>query len=88
MALNDELNTLFAEMTQRQRAGEARAIMQDARSTMVEADTRIQAIADEGNMNTLPTELKQALLAGWNVIKDAKTAFEDPTIAELLDWRP
>jgi len=88
MALNDQLDTLFAEMTQRQRAGEARAIMQDVRSNVTEADATIQTIADEGNMNTLPTELKQALLAGWDVIKDAKTAFEDPTIAELLDWRP
>lgn len=88
MALTDKITTLHAELTQRQKAQQARALLQNARSTILETNTQIQAIVDGGSFNTLDAEVKQALLAGWDVCKDTQTGFEDAVIAELLDWRP
>lgn len=88
MALTDKITTLHAELTQRQKVQQARALLQNVRSTILETNSQLQEIADSGNFDTLDTEVKQALLDAWNVCKDAQTGFEDVTIVELLDWSP
>lgn len=88
MALTDKITTLHAELTQRQKAQHARALLQNARSVILETNTGILAIADSGDFDTLDNEVKQALLDAWNVCKDAQIAFEDETISELLNWSP
>lgn len=88
MSLSDKITALHAELTQRQKAQHARALLQHARSTILETDFQIQEIADSGNFNTLDTEVKQALIDAWDVVKVAKAGFENITVAELLDWSP
>jgi len=88
MALTDKLNTAYAELTQAQKVSQARALIQPIREDILRVNTELQAIADSGSFDTVDIEIKQALIAAWNVIKAAKTGFENVTIAELLDWRP
>lgn len=88
MVLTDKFNSLHTELTQRQKVIEARALLQNVRAVVEETNSQIQEIAASGSFDTIDTEIKQALIAGWNVVKDAKTGFEDSIIAELLDWRP
>lgn len=88
MALTDKLDTAYAELTQAQKVSTARALIQPIREDVLRIDTELQAIADTGVLNTVDAEIKQALLDAWNVVKTAKTGFEDATVAELLDWRP
>lgn len=88
MALTDKITTLSDELAQRQKAQQARALLQNLRSTIIETNTQIQEIADSGNFNTLDIDIKNALVDAWNISKAAQTALEDATITELLDWRP
>ena len=88
MSLSDKIDVLAAELKQRQKAQQARALLQNLRSTVLETNTQIQDIADSGEFDTLDVDFKAALIDAWNVSKAAQTALEDATIAELLDWRP
>lgn len=88
MALTDKITKLHAELTQRQKAQQARALLQNARSTILETNAQVKEIADSGSFETLDTEVKQALLAAWNVCKAAQTGFEENVVAELLNWSP
>ena len=88
MALSDKIALLNQELTQRQKAMQARALLQNFRMTVSDTNRGIQEIADSGSFGTLDVDIKNALIAAWNVSKDAQTALEDATIAELLDWRP
>lgn len=88
MTLTDKITTLHTELTQRQKAQQARALLQNVRSTILETNSQIQAIADSGDFDTLDAEVKQALVAAWNVCKAAQTEFEDTSVKELLDWSP
>ena len=88
MALTDKLNTAYAELTQAQKVSQARALMQPIREDVLRVDAELQKIADSGTFNTIDAEIKAALLATWNVIKTAKTGFENVDVKTLLDWRP
>ena len=87
MALSDKIALLNQELTQRQKAMQARALLQNLRMTVLDTNRGIQEIADSGSFGTLDTDVKNALLAGWNVSKDTETALEETSIAELLDWK-
>lgn len=88
MAINEKIQLLHAELTQRQKAQQARALLQNLRSVVLETNSQIQEISDSGSLDTIDSEIKQALVDAWNVGKAAQTGFEDATIAELLDWSP
>ena len=89
MSLTDKIKLLSQELIQRQKAQQARALLQNFRSTALETNSQIQAIADSGNFNTLDADVKAALLAAWGISKAAETALlKNVTIAELLDWKP
>jgi len=88
MALNENITQLNAELVQRQKAQQARALLQNFRNVTLETNVQIQEIADSGQFDTLDAEVKSALIDAWNVAKAAKTALEDTTITELLDWKP
>ena len=88
MALTDKLDSAWIALTQHQDASRAKALLQNLRNVILETNTEIQAIVDEGSFTTLDTEIKDALVAAWNVSKAAQTAMEDATITELLDWSP
>ncbi len=86
MAIQEKLNTLNDEREQRNKAFQARALLQEVREKVLEADTELQAIADSGSFDTIDTEIKDVMLAAWNVVKSAKTSFEDENIVTLLNW--
>ena len=88
MTLSDNITTLYAELTQRQKAQQARALLQNLRSVVIETNSQIQAIADSGEFNTLDAAFLSAVVKAWNVSKATETALEEADIAELLDWRP
>ena len=88
MALTDKLNIAYEELTQAQKVVKARALIQPIREDVLRINLELQEIANSGSFDTVDVEIKQALIAAWNVLKTAKTGFENVTIKELLDWRP
>ena len=88
MALTDKLNAAYDTLTQAQKVGTARALIQPIRSDIIRVNAELQTIADSGSLNTVDADIKDALIAAWNILKATETAFENATIAELLDWRP
>ena len=87
-AVDDKFATLVTDAEQRQKVITARAILQNARSTIQETSAQLQEIATSGSFNTVDAELKATLIKAWQVVKDANTGFSDPNVAKLLDWRP
>jgi len=88
MALIDKLNAAYTGLTQAQKVSQARALIQPIRVDVLRIDAELQTIADSGSFNTVDAEIKTALIAAWNVLKMAKTGFENITVKELLDWKP
>lgn len=88
MSLSDKITELSAELNERQKAQQARALLQNLRETVLNTNVGIQEIVDGGSFATLDTDIKNALVSAWDISKDAQTALEDAVIAELLDWRP
>jgi len=86
MALSDKITLLSQELQQRQKAQQARAALQNFRNTVLETNSKIQEIADSGNFDTLDVDIKNALVAAWDVSKAAETALEASPIPELLNW--
>ena len=86
MAIQEKLNTLNNERMQRNKVFQARALLQRARETIIEVNAEIQTIADSGSFDTVDTEIKQVLITTWDVVKAAKTGFEDAGVTKLLDW--
>lgn len=88
MSLSDKITILSTELEERQKAQQARAFLQNLRSIIIQTNADIQVIADGGSFTTLDVDIKNALIAAWDISKTAETAFEDVVISELLDWRP
>jgi hypothetical protein len=88
MSLTDKLDSAYNGMSQAQDISKARALIQPIRADVLRIDAELQVIADSSVFDTADIEIKQALLLAWDVIKDAKTGFENATVTELLDWRP
>ena len=88
MAIDAKLDLAFAELTQAQKAGQARAILQNVRQVIIESNQQLQAISDSGSLSTVDAEILAALVAGWNIIKSGETAFDNGDLPALLDWRP
>ena len=87
-AVDTKFAALVTDAEQRQKVITARALLQNARSTILETNVQLQEIATSGSFNTVDAELKATLLKAWQVVKDANTGFSDPNVAKLLDWRP
>jgi len=87
MALIDKLNAAHEEFTQAEKVNRARCLMQPIRDDIIDINKELQEIADSGVFDTVDTEIKQALIAAWNVIKAARTGFEEVEVVALLDWK-
>ena len=87
-AVDDKFASLVSDTEQRQKVITARALLQNARSTIVETNAELQEIADSGSFDTVDVELKAVLIDAWQVVKDANDGFSDPNIVKLLNWRP
>ncbi len=88
MAISEKMDSLNTELTQWQKVIEARAQLQLARSTIQGVNSLLQTIADGGSFDTVDVEIKQSLVAAWQVLKDAQTALDADSIKTLLDWSP
>jgi hypothetical protein len=89
MAILEKISELVAEKQQADRAIEARGILQDVRVKIHETAERLQEIADSGSLDTIDSEIKAAIITGWNIAKNAQAGFADDTeLSALLDWRP
>lgn len=86
MAIGAKLKTLNDERAQRNKVFQARALLQRVRETIAEVNAELQTIADSSSLDTIDNEIKEAMLDGWGVLKEAKTGFEGADIATLLDW--
>jgi len=86
MALTDKLNDAHEELTQARKVSHARCLIQPIRDDVLRVNIELQEIANSGIFDKVDSEIKHALLDAWNVIKAAKTGFEEATVAELLDW--
>lgn len=84
MALKDKMATLLEDTNKKRLVIQACSILQRIRSELAIAGTRLQAIADSGSLDTIDIEVKNALLAGWLIIKDANTDFSDQAMVDLL----
>ena len=87
-AVDEKFALLVTDAEQRQKVITARALLQNARSTIQETNVQLQESAASGSFNTVDAELKATLIKAWQVVKDANTGFSDPNVAKLLDWRP
>ena len=88
MSISTKLDLANAELTQLQKVSSARALIQPIRGDIVRVNAELQAIADSGVFDAVDLELKQTLVAAWDILKAAELAFEAVDVAELLDWRP
>lgn len=88
MALSDKLNAAYESMSQGQNVSSARAKMQPIREDIVRINAEIQEIADSGDFGTTDPDIEAALTQTFNAFKAFEATLENPTIAELLDWKP
>ena len=86
--VDDKMGELHDEVSQKGKVIHARAILQSARMDVVRYNLEFTDIVNSGSFDKVDKQIKQALLTGWNVIKDAEQGFEDPNLAKLLDWSP
>jgi len=86
--IGDKMDVLVAESEQREGAITARAKLQTIYWDLQTVNADLTEIANSGSFNTIDTEIKSALQAGWNIIKDAKNAIEaNQNLIDLLNWR-
>ena len=86
MSITSDFNTLWTETKQRQRTIEAKAALQNAMWVIEETKAKLQAIVDEGSLNTIPTSIKTALNSAFTIVKTASTSFSNADIQEVLNW--
>ncbi len=86
MSITTDFGTLWTETKQRQRTVEAKALLQNAMWVIEDTKTKVQAIVDEGSLNTIPTSIKVALNSAFTIVKTASTSFANADIQEVLNW--
>ena len=87
MAIIDIINNLQLEKKQMDDTLEVRALLQGCLASVVEINSRIQAIVDAGTFDTIPIELKTTLTAAWNATKSAQTTLSAGDVGILLNWK-
>ena len=66
-----------------------RAQLENVSNVLLETNTAIQAIVDNGNFGTVPADLRNALNRWWTIFKDAQSDAEaDAEIVQIYQWRP
>ncbi len=86
MSITTDFDVLWTETKQRERTIEAKAILQNAMWVIEETKTKLQAIVDEGSLNTIAASVKTALNSAFTVVKTASTGFSNANIQEVLNW--
>jgi hypothetical protein len=86
MSVTTDLNTLWDEKEQRDAAFEARALLENFRSVMVETHEALNVIKNSGQFGTIPVDIRNTLNDAWTALKDCQTVLEGAEIVEALDW--
>jgi hypothetical protein len=87
MTITSDFDALWTEKKQRDRTVEAKALLQNCMNVVEETKGQLQAIVDEGSLNTIATSVKVALNSAFTVVKTAATGFDTPAIKEVLNWK-
>ena len=89
MAITDNINTIWTEKEQAGDFFTARATLENATNVIVEELARFKEIKDSGSFNTIPQDLKDAMLA-WEAIFDTAKAsiMANADVVSIHTWRP
>ena len=89
MALQDDIGVIWAEKEEREDFFTARAALHLATSTVAEELAKFKEIKTSGSFNTLPQNLKDAMLAWEAIYDDAVAAFQaNQDVKDIYAWRP
>lgn len=89
MPITDDIQTIWTEKEQRGDFFTARASLENLTNVLLEELTRFNDIKTSGTFDTLPANLKAALLRWETEFKDAKTALlADAEVVDIFQWRP
>ena len=89
MPILTDLDTIWTEKDQREQFFVARASLENATRVLREELVRFNDIKQTGNFNTLPANLKAALLRWETEFKDVETMLlADAEIVDIYEWRP
>ena len=86
MTIEDTLGGIVDEQEQLADAIHVRALLQEARNSVVNVNVGIQKIVDTGNFNTLPADLKIILNQGWVATKALQAALTTGDLDTVLTW--
>ena len=86
MSISSEMSGIYANNRQTNDVFSARAHLQHARSTILEANIKIQAIADAGSFTSIPATTLSALNSAWIALKVAETSLQASNVVEVLGW--
>jgi hypothetical protein len=86
MSITTEMNGIYATNRQSNDVFVARAQLQQARNTIIEANSKIQTIVDAGSFSTIPATTLAALSNAWTALKVAQSSMNTANINEVLNW--
>lgn len=89
MSIVSDVNGIWLEKGERELFFEARAILQNASTVADEARLRYTEIAALGTFDTLPSDLKDAMIA-WDAMFDVLYAsfLANADVIALYQWTP
>ena len=87
--IEQQLDEEWDEKEQLDALYEARAQYEGATNLLFEAIDHVEGIISEGAFDTIPTGLKQGMLAWRTILTNCKTAIEtDAVVMAIRNWRP
>lgn len=89
MPIQNDISMIWSEKEQREDFFTGRATLENMTSVVAEGLARFKEIKAKGNFDTIPQDLKDAMLV-WETIYDtAKTAFlANQDVQDIYNWRP
>ena len=89
MTVESDLDTIWSDGEQTRDTLSGRSELENCYNNLVDCDTAIQALVDDGSFSSIPVDLKSTLTDWWIVVKSARAAIEsDANIMAVLGWRP
>jgi len=89
MSLSNELSDIHTARDEAKDAIEAWSQMEGGYRQLVQRNQKIQEIVDGGSFDTIPANIKAALVDLWGVYKAAQVAIEgNADRNELVNWSP
>ena len=89
MAVSDGLNDVWTAKEQGQDLFTGRAQLEDITNTLLDNLQRFEDIKLSGSFDTIPTDLRTALLAWETILKTAKAdCMANADIVAVYQWRP